>query len=219
MITQELIDLLIEKYKAGESKQHIIDSLIEKGYEEKDINEAVRHIQKSTVAQMPVVSTVVDAISRINSAIANPKSAKSGIGILGIILLGMVVACIYLYRIFSPGQVVPVGQSSQLETAVPVVSGAINLEISGTAVVQHGSSAIGFSGAQVKVTDSQGHIVCQMTTDQSGAFICKVLSEGAYKVYLSKTSNFQVEGKDPVSINVPDDSNILFTLYQPQNDQ
>jgi|SRR5579885_434739 len=58
MVTQELLDTIIEKYKHGMRRDDIVQSLVERGYTESDIYEAIRHIQKQALLQLPFVAKI-----------------------------------------------------------------------------------------------------------------------------------------------------------------
>jgi Fe-S cluster assembly scaffold protein SufB len=98
MVTQELIDELVRRYKTGESKQQITESLYAQGYERVDIEEGIKHIQLTVLMQLPLIPKIANIITRFNTFVSSQSIAMS-LGILGGVALLIVIIAIILYAV------------------------------------------------------------------------------------------------------------------------
>lgn len=119
MVTQELIDELIRRYKTGESKQQIIESLYAQGYERVDIEEGIKHIQLTALMQLPLVPKIANMITRFNAFVSSQSIAMS-LGILGGVALLIILIAIILYAVNGhPAQVTQAPTNAVLVSPAP----------------------------------------------------------------------------------------------------
>lgn len=111
MVTEELIQIIIQKYKKGETKEKIVEDLMFQGWDEKDIEQAIKEIQRRAIRQLPILSNFfqyTDKLDQKTSGVPLPFI----IGVLSFMVFLLVLIVIVLNALFDPlGQ-----QSSQRDT-------------------------------------------------------------------------------------------------------
>jgi hypothetical protein len=221
MITQELIDAIIVKYKAGETKLQLKEDLISQGYDENDIDDAISHIQKTALMQFRGVAVIVGYVTLFNQYVTK-QSVGHSMRILGGLCVFMIIIAIILYHIFSQYQTnAPLSQPNNTLTAVTVTPSVMQAQFPITGSVQKvtgSKSALGttqaFPGVLIRVVDQTGGLVCQVKTDAQGVFNCNAANPGTFIVSASQVPNYAFVGPSSVTIVEPNttDSKALFTL-------
>ena len=66
MVTQELLDNIIERYRQGQKTSQIKESLLVEGWEDIDIDQAISHLQTAALQQIPLVASFAKFFSRLD---------------------------------------------------------------------------------------------------------------------------------------------------------
>ena len=98
---EELISLIQEKYKNGERKDEIKQSLIEEGWDGGEIDIAISEIQREALKQMPGVSTIVRFFETLDKKTENASPKLIAAVLAGSALLVLLISII-LYVVLDP---------------------------------------------------------------------------------------------------------------------
>ena len=101
MVTEELIQLVTERYEHGEKNAQIKEELMGLGYEDADIEATFKHIQKEALKQIPLVATIHQHFDHWDKRTAQlpPKKAAAILAACGIFVI---VLAFGLYLWFDP---------------------------------------------------------------------------------------------------------------------
>lgn len=66
MVTQELLDNIIERYRQGQKTSQIKESLLAEGWEDIDIDQAISQLQTAALQQIPLVATFAKFFSQLD---------------------------------------------------------------------------------------------------------------------------------------------------------
>jgi hypothetical protein len=66
MVTQELLDNIAERYRQGQKRADIKDTLMAEGWEDIDIDAAISQLQKAGLQQIPIVGKVMKIYNEID---------------------------------------------------------------------------------------------------------------------------------------------------------
>jgi hypothetical protein len=89
MVTQELINIIADKYKQGEKKEQIVESLMSAGWEEKDIEAAIVELRRVALHQLPIISYFSERMATLDKKTSNVNLRT---WIIVLILLALFVA-------------------------------------------------------------------------------------------------------------------------------
>jgi len=117
MVDQQLKEDIIRRLQAGQSRDEIEAALQQAGWEDIDVREAFSQIQREALQQLPVISTVMNFISRMDKKYAH-LSAKATIVVLGAFAFSLIVLAIALYALFDPIGINASARDSQREAAL-----------------------------------------------------------------------------------------------------
>jgi hypothetical protein len=101
MVEQELIDKIIEKYRAGERRDVIIQELTEEGWHESEIRAAIREIQKNALVQLPLVGSFLSYLKHWEHK-TSTLSTRWVLGLSAIMALAVLLIAVVLYNILDP---------------------------------------------------------------------------------------------------------------------
>jgi|GEM_PF-1561914 len=101
MVTQELIDNISRRFRQGQTKEEIKQSLVDEGWEDIDVDEAIRHIQKAALAQIPFVAKYMEFMANLDKKTAElpPRMVLAVCGVSAIFVL---IVAVILYNIIDP---------------------------------------------------------------------------------------------------------------------
>jgi hypothetical protein len=60
MVNQELVNIIIARFQAGDTKENIVDSLIAEGWSIAEIDGAITYIQRQALLQLPFIAKIRD---------------------------------------------------------------------------------------------------------------------------------------------------------------
>jgi len=101
MTKDELTQFIREKFQEGKRRSEIKDQLLQEGFYEEDVDEAMDQIQHDALRQLPVISSVYKIIDEFESksSLASPRNTVILMSVcVGILIL---IAAI-LYFVFDP---------------------------------------------------------------------------------------------------------------------
>jgi len=116
----ELVDIVIEKIRAGESKNKIIVSLKEEGWLEEDVEKAISHIKKAAVRRLPIVSPFFKFIDDIESKGEDLSTGKL-IAIIAVLSIFVLLIGVGLYMAFDPLNTKVVVENVSVPNPAPVI--------------------------------------------------------------------------------------------------
>lgn len=101
MVTQELIDNISRRFRQGQTKEEIKQALVDEGWEDIDVDEAIRHIQKAALAQIPIIAKYMDFMANLDKKTAelSPPMVLAVCGVSAIIVL---IVAVILYNVIDP---------------------------------------------------------------------------------------------------------------------
>lgn len=125
MVTQELIDLIKEKYQEGANRQKIKDELAELGWQETDVDAAIRQIQHEALQKLPIVSHINQFMTQLDTK-TSAWSVPVVLGACGVMALVVIAIAIFLYNTVDPLGNNAASRDSQREKAMNVLHDAID---------------------------------------------------------------------------------------------
>ena len=119
---EELVSIVIDKFKAGQSKAKIEESLMNEGWFPEDIERAIAHIKKSALRQLPILAPFLKYKDSLEEAAADLSLGKQILIMVGVGIFVLLIG-VGLYVRFDPlntktkGDGIPV--SSQTSPLMP----------------------------------------------------------------------------------------------------
>lgn len=101
MVTQELLDAIIAKYKHNQRRDEIREDLMADGYKKSDIDEGIAQIQHHALLQIPFVAKAHKLLQRLDAKTAH-LSVKATIGVFVVIAAVILVIAFILYVSLDP---------------------------------------------------------------------------------------------------------------------
>ena len=101
MVTQELIDNISHRFRQGQTREEIKQALVDEGWEDVDIDEAIRHIQKTALSQLPLVAAYTEFIHKWDKKTAT-LSTPAVLGVCAVFALLVFLLAIFLYNTADP---------------------------------------------------------------------------------------------------------------------
>jgi len=125
MVTQELVDALAAEFQKGKKRIEVEDTLMSQGFEKRDIYDAITHIQRTAIQQLPGVAFITQSIARLDEKTAKlPMSAI--LGILGALAFFVFLIAFVLYSIFDPMGTKTIGRDKQRVVDYTQMHNALN---------------------------------------------------------------------------------------------
>lgn len=101
MVTQDLIDNISRRFRQGQTREEIKQALVDEGWEDVDVDEAISHIQKTALSQLPFVSAYTDFMSKLDDKTAH-LSMPAVLGVCGVFAVIVLVIAFILYNVLDP---------------------------------------------------------------------------------------------------------------------
>lgn len=101
MVTQDLIDNISRRFKQGQTREEIKQALIDEGWEDVDVDEAIRHIQKTALSQLPLVSAYTNFMAKWDEKSAH-LSMPAVLAICGVFAIIVLIIAFVLYNMLDP---------------------------------------------------------------------------------------------------------------------
>lgn len=125
MVTPELIEAIKEKYQEGANRQRIIDELGELGWQETDVDAAIRQIQHEALQKLPIIFHVNQFIAQLDAK-TSKLSLPVVLGICGGMALAVVIIALFLYNTLDPLGSKTAARDNQRESAMNTLHNAID---------------------------------------------------------------------------------------------
>lgn len=94
MIVEEIVSDIQERFRQGQRRTQIKEELMNKGYDEEDIDDTIARIQHDVIKQLPGISWIYHHVERLESK-PNAGSPKT--------TLLLMIACIVFLLLFAGG--------------------------------------------------------------------------------------------------------------------
>src|SRR5476649_2123612 len=101
MVDQELINKIIEKYRAGQRRDMIIQELTEEGWHESEIRTGIREIQKNALGQLPLIGILTKQLHYWEHK-TSTLSTRWVIGLSCAMALIVLLIAVIMYNILDP---------------------------------------------------------------------------------------------------------------------
>lgn len=99
MVTQELLDNIAERYRIGQKRAEIKDTLMAEGYEDIDIDAAIGQLQRAGLQQIPIVAKVMHYYTEIDKKTSRMPPHMVLISLLFCLLIVVAVGVILFFAL------------------------------------------------------------------------------------------------------------------------
>jgi hypothetical protein len=124
MVTQELIDNIARRFRQGQTKEEIKQSLVEEGWEDIDVDEAISHIQKTALSQLPFIAAYTKFMTELDAKTAN-LSMPMVLAVCGFFAIIVLLVAVALYNLLDPFNVRPAERDTQRQQALTKLQTAV----------------------------------------------------------------------------------------------
>ncbi|HSX09606.1 MAG TPA: hypothetical protein VLF93_05610 [Candidatus Saccharimonadales bacterium] len=101
MVTDELKDVIREKFRVGKRRTEIKEELLYEGYPEEDIEIAISQIQRDVIKQLPGISSFYRLLEYFETK-STLSTAKMTVLLMGTCVAVLILLAASLYLVFDP---------------------------------------------------------------------------------------------------------------------
>lgn len=125
MVSEELTEIIKEKFRHGKRRNEIKEFLLDKGFNEEEVDAAITKIQHDAVKQLPGISHIYQLIENLESKSHLTTPKMTFLLMLSCIAFLMIVA-LGFYFIYDPLGTQSAARDRQRQTDISILRTAIN---------------------------------------------------------------------------------------------